>query len=202
MRSNLALSLLLLLIAAGCGGSITPGGDASSDAGTTSDAVSDNNLADVSDASAADAPGACAYLADSKTCNTLPKGALLNLSCTTNPPTPQGGALVDGVYALVSVEWDATANPCPTNIQALTRRGMVELCGGAATFLWSDWDETSANVVVGATMQPSGTSIQFQDYCRDTEAYTFAYTAAGTNLVLFYLNPVTKLRLVMTFVRQ
>lgn len=199
MKSILPLSLLVL---AACGGSVTPGGDASSD-GSTSDVAIDSSTSDASDASSVDAPDApsgCTYLADNKTCNTLPKGALLNLSCTTNPPTPQGGALVDGVYSLVSVEWDATANPCPTNIQSLTRRGMVELCG--TTFLWSDWDETSANVVVGATMQPSGTSIQFQDYCRDTEAYAFAYTASGVNLVLFYLNPVTKLRLVMTFARQ
>jgi hypothetical protein len=122
---------LFLLIVTGCG-QVAPTSDAAipdSGSDVKTDVIIQDAASDVSDAlvegDASPDAGACTYLLSSYPCNSLPEGTLITVGCTSQPPTPQGGTLVDGVYDLVQTDWDTTATDaaCPSG---LTRRGTIE----------------------------------------------------------------------------
>jgi hypothetical protein len=187
MRIDRILSILAAVVLA-CG-KVEPSGDAGGP-----DASNDGATAD---GGGQDANATCTYLAPDPQCETLPQGPLLTVGCTSSPPTPQGGTVVDGFYQLTQVDWDATANPCPS--QTLTHRGTLEICGD--TLVWLDIDETKSNGIAVAHIQTSGTTITFQEFCGDQSTFAFDYTASGTELVIFFVN-VNGERLVMHFSRQ
>lgn len=146
-----------------------------------------------------DASTQCSHIGTFPSCNTLQPSPAVIITCTSSPPAPLGGTLLDGTYNLVKAEWDQTANSCPA--QPGTRRGSIELCGD--TILWIDSDPalgTTSSVDAKITLQ--GTAMTFADFCTDTQALKFDYSASGDQFVLFYLNPNTGLRLIFTFQRQ
>lgn len=205
MRIFVTRTLVLLSSACGQVAPVDAGSDAnvpetSSDGAVdaTIDVATDAGNDATSDGTSDDGASTCTDLLSTYPCNTLPKGALVNVGCTATPPTPQGGVIADGFYNLTQVDWDTTAVDagCPSN---LTRHGTIEVCG--STLLWLDYDETQASWRGDTNIQVNGTTINFQEFCSGNEQWTFSYSATSTQLVMFFVYPSGE-RLVMTFVHQ
>jgi hypothetical protein len=196
---------LVLLVTGACGQVID------NPDGTPADSSAADSRLDVEDAASpdammpddatteGDASEACTFLLSSDPCNTLPEGNLLTVGCTSSPPTPMGGAIIDGTYDLVQVDWDTTAPDAGTCPMGFTRRGTIEVCGN--TLLWLDYNEVGGVWRGDTHISVSGSAISFSEFCSGNDSWSFGYTATGAQLVILWQYPQGE-RLVMTFNKQ
>jgi hypothetical protein len=178
------LSLLVAcaaLVAAACSSSSSnsAGGDgggsdaASNDSGMTDTGTSsDAPLAqDTSPVDASDGAAACNAITD--------VGQMLTVMYVASaPPTPLGGAVVDGTYALT----DATIYTGvggPTGV-VTTTRSTVQITGVTTQIVT---DDASGEHRATAMLVTSGTTLTATDTCPDSVVHQGSFTATATTIV-------------------
>jgi len=182
MRAYLVFGIAALSLAAGCSSS---GGTSPSDAGGDHDAGADG--AEPADGAmpedggssgpdgAADAPAEAATV-----CNMLTNSAaaITYSQVNQNPPTPQGGTIVDGTYAMTdaSIYTGPNGPSGPSGMSQTT----IQITGSTIQVVSSGKPTTRT-----VTLTTSGTSLTATDTCPDTKVNHGSYTATSTTLLIF-----------------
>jgi hypothetical protein len=164
----LLLSALLLVPACSSSGDVTTADGGRDTRDALPDAV-DAAPAVVDDATS-DAPPACNTLSNIAATITVEQVA-------TDPPAPQGGTPVDGLYTLTAtVIYTGTDGPSGA---AGTAQTTLQLSG--STIQVASAGEPATRTV---TFTTSGTSIASTDACPDTDAHPGTYTATPTTFTV------------------
>jgi hypothetical protein len=168
LRPLLFSALFLLVPACSSGSSPGPGDSTKADAAI--DAPGDAHASpDTSDA-AIDAPTVCNSLPNTASSVSIEQVA-------SDPPAPQGGAIVDGTYALTAaVIYTGPNGPAgPSG----TTQTTLQITGPTIQVV-SDGDPATRTV----SYTTSGTSIESVDTCPDTDTRPGTYTAAPTTFMV------------------
>ncbi len=127
-----------------------------------------------SPADVADAPPACNAIAD--------VAALITANQTgANAPTPMGGTIADGTYALT----DATVYTGPGGPSGGLGQARVTIQIQGTTVQIVDDGNPSQSKRSTATLTTMGTSFTAIDSCPDSKAAVGSYTATSTSLLIF-----------------
>jgi len=183
MRAHLIFGIAALALAAGC--SSSSGGTSPSDAGSDHDAGADG--AEPTDGAtpedggstgqdaAADAPAEAATA-----CNMLTNSAtpITYSQVNQDPPTPQGGTIVDGTYAMTdaSIYTGPNGPSGPSGMSQTT----IQISGNTIQVVSSGQPPTRT-----VTLATSGTSLTATDTCPDAKVNHGSYTATPTTLLIF-----------------
>jgi hypothetical protein len=179
MRAHLIFGIAALTLAAGCSSSgATSPSDAGSDhdggAEPTDGAMPGDGGSSGQDA-AADVPAEAATA-----CNMLTNSAsVITFSqVNQNPPTPQGGTIVDGTYAMTdaSIYTGPNGPSGPSGMSQTT----IQITGSTIQVA-SNGQPTTRTV----TLATSGTSLTATDTCPDSKVTQGSYTATSTTLLIF-----------------
>ncbi len=122
--------------------------------------------------------GICSYEGSGQYgCNSLPSSLPISVTCAAESPAT-GGAIVDGYYVLTQAVLDTAGfdAACPTGF---SRRGAIEVCGGA--FLWLDLDQDNSSYDGTMTYSTNGNQISVvpMSGCEGNSG-SYAYSATPT----------------------
>jgi len=165
-------------MAAGC--SSSSGGTSPSDAGSDHDAGADgaepiDGATPEDGGSSADAPAEAATV-----CNMLANSAsvITYSQVSQNPPTPQGGTMVDGTYAMTdaSIYTGPNGPSGPSGMSQTT----IQVTGSTIQIVSNGQPPTRT-----VTLATSGTSFTATDTCPDAKVTHGSYTATPTSILIF-----------------
>lgn len=183
MRAHLIFGIAALALAAGC--SSSSGGTSPSDAGGDHDAGSDaagpidgappDDGGSPGEDAAPDAPAEAATV-----CNTLANTAspITYDQMNQDPPTPQGGTMVDGTYAMTAASiYTGPNGPSGPSGMAQTT---IQVSGTTIQIV-----EVGQPPTRTVTLATSGTSFTATDTCPDAKVTQGSYTATPTSILIF-----------------
>lgn len=181
MRAHWLLGIAALALAAGC--SSSSGGTTPSDAGGDHD--SGNAGGDAAEPMEAASPGPDATPdapAEAATvCNMLANSAqaITYSQVNQDPPTPQGGTMADGTYALTNAT--IYTGPNGPSGPSGTSQTTIQITSGTIQIVESSQPPTRT-----VTIATSGTSFTATDTCPDATKVTHgSYTATPASILIF-----------------
>jgi hypothetical protein len=181
MRAHLVFGIAALMLAAGC--SSSSGGTSPSDAGgdhdagaePTDGAMPEEDGAPPGEDAAADAPAEAATV-----CNMLANSAavITYSQVSQNPPTPQGGTMVDGTYFMTAANiYTGPNGPSGPSGMAQTT---IQVTAGTIQIV-----ETGQPPTQTVTLATSGTSFTATQTCPGSKVTQGSYTATPATILIF-----------------
>jgi hypothetical protein len=183
MRAHLVFGIAALALAAGC--SSSSGGTSPSDAGSDHDAGADGaeptDGATPEDGGSSGPDAAADASAEAATvCNMLANSAapITYSQVNQNPPTPQGGTMVDGTYAMT----DASIYTGPNGPSGPSGMSQTTIQVTGSTIQIASSGQPTTRTV---TLSTIGTRFTATDTCPDTKVTQGSYTATATTILIF-----------------
>lgn len=184
MRAHLIFGIASLTLAAGCSSSsggtspLDAGSDHDGGAGPVDGATNEDGGSSGEDSAAdapADAPGEAATA-----CNMLANSAqaITYSQVSQNPPTPQGGTMADGTYAMTAATIYTGPNG-PSGPSGMSQT-TIQVTGSTIQIVSNGQPPTRT-----VTLATSGTSFTATDTCPDSKVTHGSYTATATSILIF-----------------
>jgi hypothetical protein len=178
MKNILSKAIVAVALLAACGGTATSQPAAEDASNTPGDAVTNDvgTPSPATDASSGDGfddgPQACNMLT-----NIAPTVAIPNAN--SNPPAPQGGTIVDGIYAMTAATF-YTGPEGPFGPSGVSAQITVQIQGSTVQIVSSEQSPKHAN----ATIVRSNTTMTTTDTCPDSKVQVVGYTATPTSITV------------------